>query len=130
MESIKVTTETQVANAITWIEALNSEKYLQGKNRMGDAELGFCCWGLGCHVVEIPFKYSDGWNQVFAQHIGFLEESGVVHSEILDPKSCVSLADLNDNRDWTFKQIGDFLTKNAHFNFKSEVAEAIKQHFS
>lgn len=48
--------------AIAWLEALKSGKYKQGKGKLGNDEMGYCCWGLGCKLAKIDYDPTDGWN--------------------------------------------------------------------
>lgn len=50
---IVINAEYKIKNAINWIEALLSGEYPKGQGVLGDAETGYCCWGLGCFIVGI-----------------------------------------------------------------------------
>jgi hypothetical protein len=117
--------EKQIKNAIAWIEALISGEYKQGYGYLGD-DNGYCCWGLGCKIVGVPFMKYNGWNNVLYSQIGFKNCGGSVSPLINGVYE--NLANANDSKQVTFKEIGDYLIANPD-NFVPEVAEGIRQHF-
>ena len=119
--------ESQCNNAIKWIEALLSGEYKQSKSGvLGNAEMGFCCWGLGCHVVGTEFDYTRLWNWEFSHDVGFNRVSGRVHTEYRGEDM---LSEINDKTKATFQDIGHMLIDTAHENFASHVAVGITKHF-
>ena len=119
--------ETQKENAIKWIEALLSGKYKQGKERLGDEEIGFCCLGLGCKVVGKEFHSLDEWDDNFHMHVGFMYANASLREPFYGK---FNLALINDRTSAGFKRIGKMLIKRADDQFIPEVAEAIKKHFN
>ena len=122
-----MTTKTQTENAIKWIEALLSGKYKQGKDHLGNEEIGFCCWGLGCFITGKKYKHSNGWNSYFYKHIGFNDKNGEIIPSLYGYNN---LAMVNDHTPAGFKRIGKYLIKHAKTNFNEIVAEGITKHFN
>lgn len=121
--------EQQVTNAIKWIEALLSGEYKQSKFYLGSIENGFCCWGLGCYIVGRSYSATSHWERAFHHDVGYKHSDGKLVYE-KNMFSYHNLAELNDNENWTFEQIGKELIKYAHLNFNNLVAEEISKHFS
>ena len=120
--------EKESINAINWIEAMQSGNYKQGKKRLGNHELGFCVWGLGCYISNIPYNPMMIWNSELHKHIGFIRMHSKMFPHVND--FYVSLIGLNDDGNWTFKQIANYLIKHADTNFIPNVALEIKKHFN
>lgn len=53
MASKKLTPQ-QRANMTTWIEALESGQYKQGKHSLRDLEDNYCCMGVACNLFKLP----------------------------------------------------------------------------
>lgn len=121
--------EKKIGNAIKWLEALVSGKYLQGKRKLGNAKMGYCCWGLACHVSNMRFDAHDGWQNELMYKIGF-KTNGYLQKPVkgVDGVEYSGLGRLNDLGGWTFDQIGKHLINHPE-NFEPEVAKAIKAHF-
>lgn len=125
------TRKQQQENATKWIEALLSNEYIQTTRVLGNLKDGFCCWGLGCFVTQIPYKSWDSWDSVLAKATGYLWENGAITpSYIIEGKEIEHLSTLNDETGATFKDIALYLIKNANTNFEDHVAESIKKHFA
>lgn len=123
----------QAANAIKWIDALLSGKYKQAKFQLGDPKSGFCCWGLGCHLMKINFNPHNGWNENFGGVIGWKDGvSGVTEAQgnIVGLLHDNNLSTVNDVRDKTFPQIGHALKTYPEEAFRPEVAALIREHYS
>lgn len=118
--------EQQAVNAITWLEALLSGKYKQGKSKMGNEVIGFCCWGLGCKVVGVESSFSQLWNDDFYNHVGFWEQNGHLKAEFYGKSN---LAEINDNTKAGFKRIAKFLIRTADLHFNEYVANEITARF-
>lgn len=123
---MEITEQEQIDNAIKWLEALLSGKYKQTTEKLGDLKQGFCCWGLGCHIVGVDFDPTAGWNYQLGNKIGWWSSTG---TGALFTGNYLGLASLNDNYNWTFETIGKYLIDNPT-NFKSHVAEAITKYFA
>lgn len=118
----------QLKNAIKWIEALLSGEYKQARGFLGSENSGFCCWGLGCHIVDLSYHPKQMWNNSFNEYVGFRNNEGRVYKDNT-AYSYVVLSDLNDNENWTFEQIGKLLIKHSNPTFNNFVAAGITKHF-
>jgi hypothetical protein len=127
MELMEVSIQEQKENAVKWIEALLHGEHKQGKSKLGNKKIGFCCWGLGCYIVDLPYRSYEGWNDFFYKHVGFNSQYGIISPSFYNE---TSLARINDNTDAGFKRIGKYLIKHAKTNFNKEVAEHITNYFS
>jgi len=95
-----------------WIKALRSGKYSQTTETLQDST-GFCCLGVLCDVID-----PTGWNE--NSHRGSTEYPSseiLVHAEIYEggsPSEGVvgQLADMNDEQQFTFLQIADWVEEN------------------
>jgi hypothetical protein len=117
---------TQSASAINWIEKLaTAEKdgIKQGRDRLGNQSLGFCCIGYGCHVGEISYHPRDKSSGAFQRSVGLLNINGM---PLIGP-SCVSM---NDTKKWGFSDISAALQKDPSEYFIPSVAKSIKEHFA
>jgi len=110
-------------NAIKWLEELKTTELKQAKYELGNEEFGFCCLGLGCKVLDIPYCESFAGNNELDEAVGFLNHSGRGGTKI-------SPVDMNDDEGFDFKQIADQLIKYAETYFKPEVADKVKAHFA
>jgi hypothetical protein len=145
-------------NCCKWIEALfDAEKMgiKQGKHRLGSDADGFCCLGIGCKALDIPFRPSQVFSTAFAKSVGLLSSDGAaynIHPDVTEIPICrmmpsggyvtldnpcvsfhpsyVSCAGMNDNKDMGFGDIALHLVNNAKNYFTPAVAEAVVQHFA
>ena len=117
--------EDKLKNAIIWIDKLFSTDLLQASGQLGDKESGFCCLGLGCHILNIPYDIDKESNVEFMESVGLLNPVGESKNNDLE-----SLVALNDDFFYSFKQIADHLTANPEEYFESEVAEKISNNFN
>lgn len=121
--------QKKIGNAIKWLEALVSGQYKQGYRVLGNKEKGFCCWGLGCHIVGKKFSANSGWDNELMHKIGFKANGSL--QEIVKTEGghhYVDLWSLNDAAKWSFEQIGKYLIEHPN-NFEREVELAIREHF-
>lgn len=127
----KFTIKQQAENAIRWIKALLSGRYKQGTKELGDKN-GYCCWGLGCQLMKIPFDKDDVWSDTLYTYIGFKNKDGAVTPELKNTPEYTrtTLDRLNDNEDFTFKEIASFLITNATKNFVPGVAKEIRRWYN
>ena len=125
--SMKKGTKKQSENAIKWIETLLSRKYKQGRERLGDEKTGFCCWGLGCFIVNMKYIPEKDWETDLAEKVGFLNTNGDIFPSLYGYKN---LAEVNDETTAGFKRIGKHLIKYSENNFLPNVSKAIKMFFS
>lgn len=122
-------------NAKKWVEALRSNKFEQGTGSLvqegGDVK--HCCLGVLCEVYieengsgtlerkydEYYFSVAEGWgyDSVLPPEVkewsGLRTESGAFDrlkaAEIAGELNHDSLIELNDDAEWTFDQIADFI---------------------
>lgn len=111
-----------------WITALRSGRYLQGggalraKGQAGDDAGGeeatdkFCCLGVLCDVVGVEWKRGDTGPLVKAVH-GLNEEISYPPASLRDEIGLTGvqaekLANLNDNEEYSFEQIADWVEEN------------------
>ncbi len=124
-----MTTQEQSANATKWLEALLSGKYKQNTNarlKIGDT---YCCWGVGCELMNIHIQEGESaWNNDLGDKIGW---SSGQHPDISPKVEGVNyLWSLNDGLKWPFERIAKWLIEHAETNFIPDVAQAIKTHFA
>ena len=121
-----ISTEIKIQNAINWIEALLSGEYPQGAGVLGNAEIGYCCWGLGCFIVGKKYEPKDGWDSELYKYIGFKDTDAQLISHL---KGAFSLSLANDDAGVSFEDIARHLVVHADEQFEPEVAAALKDHF-
>lgn len=120
-----------------WIEALESNKYKQGKGCLvNDDNNTFCCLGVACDLatkagleVDVDTIYNDDRfvktyndNKYFLPEditawFGFPYDTGVSllreykddTGKVVVDKVTTSLANLNDTHDWSFKDIAGLM---------------------
>lgn len=104
-----------------WIEALRSGKYKQGKGELGDPDTGFCCLGVGCVVLDIPFYSGDSNNSEFATAVGlhtadsdFSDDTGEIQPLFWNQPS---LMQANDDTNAGFKRIAKFIETHPEYVF-------------
>jgi|SRR5690606_14453919 len=120
-------TEQRIQNAIKWINELSTTTEKQGKGQLGDDIIGFCCLGLGCSILGIDYHTYHETNSEFTESVGLITDEGYIYRS--DYNYPYSLADANDQEDWSFKKISEFLKSNPEKVFIKEVAEGIKKHY-
>lgn len=113
--------------AIVWIDALLNTKLKQGKRKLGNKSIGFCCLGLACHVNNINF-FADNifLSKEQKEKIGLISKYG----ESISKDSPKSLIFLNDNNNFSFPQIAKILIKHPESYFVPEVAKLIRNHYN
>lgn len=103
--------EINAKELLTWIEALKSGKYPQGRNALQSAE-GFCCLGVACevlisetHLSKYANKLSgcDPWNQPHAPY--WLK---VMNSDV-NNRTGLGLMRANDENRYDFETIAQVL---------------------
>lgn len=93
--------ETIKRDRETWLQALETTNAKQGVTQLGDAKHGFCCLGIGCDVLGIPYHAMQGTSPVFAQRVGLRTESGGP----LEGEELGILTEMNDSKDYNFAEI-------------------------
>ena len=120
-------TETQINNAVLWIEKLmtaDKDGIRQGARSLGDEELGFCCLGYGCFVTSTPYDPEHASSGEFQKAVGLKDEMGMSSGY---GRSCVAM---NDRDGFTFSQIALQLNTFPYEYFEPSVAQRIKEHFA
>jgi len=131
METKEVTLQRKIDNAVKWIEALPSAKQPTKKidrGRLGDETRGFCCLGVGCHVLDLSYDSNDGFSNAFVDAVGLLHEEGKIINHSFYKKN--TLAEVNDETNAGFKRIATFIKTKPQTVFTKEVAEGIKEHYN
>ena len=125
-------TEDKVANAIKWIDGLLVTTVKQGDGQLGNSEIGFCCLGYGCHVLDIVCRPTMGFSSTFAVNVGLRHEEGFFSPPMfLDVGSrCNSLSQLNDRGGWSFSQIAKFMIDRDFSMFEDDVAAQLVGHYN
>jgi hypothetical protein len=98
-ESLK---DTQVqTNIKTWIEALKSGEYKQGKYLLNNNNK-YCCLGVADKVCKLNEEDPES---LYSSHksVGLVDDEGVMKGN----KDCLS--NLNDEKDWNFEEIANLL---------------------
>lgn len=100
---------------LTWIEALRSGKYGQGRGRLQSGENKFCCLGVACKILIPDEKqYLDSEGLMYGGFPSSQPEDAVPkwlrkinsHFEWLTE---VTFFNLNDDHGFTFDEIADLL---------------------
>lgn len=96
-------TKTQIDNNLRWRDDLRTTNLIQGRGRLGDSIVGYCCLGRGCVVADIPHTSNAGnpnhynWQQCY----GFANKN--------DLMSLNQFIDANDAQLCTFQEIADLI---------------------
>ena len=121
-----MTTQDKAKNAVKWINELLNTDLPQGTGILGSKKQGFCCLGLGCHILNIFYGDSEGDSEELKETVGLLDSEGKPWSD----HSVESLVTLNDELLYSFKAIADRLITEPEEYFESEVAEQITNYFN
>jgi hypothetical protein len=119
---------------LKWLEALESGEYKQGIGHLHQ-EGKYCCLGVGASVCGVPDEAMgkkgelDGDLAEVVEMLGlrgpcgnfddpYKLKSGEVDEELEDALEFIySLVDPNDELDWDFKQIAQFIRENPELVF-------------
>ncbi len=93
--------------ALKWIEALKSGEYKQTQGQLATMDKqSFCCLGVAAEVCQWPYAPTDpDLRDLNYVQIGLRNATGNP-ANLTDLKALYSL---NDNKNWTFEQIADWL---------------------
>lgn len=116
-------TEQKIANAIKWIDGLETTTEKQTTNKLGDTTQGFCCLGFGCHVLGIKYGTELGTSTDFANSVGLIDDLG---SDGLEH----TLTELNDHYKMTFKEIAQQIKEDDFDRFRDDVRQGLQNHYS
>jgi len=129
--------------AVSWVQELEYGSHKQGKGVLGDKDDGFCCLGLACETLNIPYRADASWpiKGILEESLGLLDAQGgwpvqgelvldyLAEQEIDLGNSYISLGELNDEG-MTFEQIAVMLKAIPEMYFESSVAILIKKYFA
>lgn len=108
-------TEKQKENIRTWIKALRSGEYEQGKGRLRGAGSRFCCLGVACEIglaepedFYLPTKESMQASMGLP-HLPWVSVDNIP-SDFYEADEEITVANLNDNGA-TFDEIADAIEK-------------------
>ena len=96
----------QKADCLLWFDELNTTTLKQGRQHLGDEEIGFCCMGIGARMFNICFSSGAGYSVVFQKHLGLLQASEM------------EIAVLNDTEKLSFPEIAKRLRANPEKYFE------------
>ena len=109
---------------LKWLEALESGKYLQGKQKLKCDIVGqyeYCCLGVGCDLLGLPEKTLECGTVIFepeTEYASNLAPRKLVNSlRLKDRTGSIdskenSLVKMNDGLDLSFKDIAKFCREN------------------
>ena len=127
--------QQRAENAILWIDTLLKTRMKQGTEQLGDSR-GYCCLGVACKKLSVPFNPEDTSSPYLIEILGLHTLDGHAKhpktKEVLAPAPNLSVAcltDLNDNQDYTFRDIAKHLLEATDFYFRPGVAKLIKKHY-
>lgn len=127
----EINANTQAEKAILWIDRLATTRVNQGREKLGDADSGYCCLGYGCKIHGVEFDDEDPCSETFANMIGLRTSSGHFYTRFSnkygDTADC--LVDLNDSLELSFRRISTVMKSRIGELFTSEVAEKINKHY-
>lgn len=93
-----------------WVVALRSGQYKQSQKALRD-EYGFCCLGVVCDIIDptgwIGYDYVDKVNAEVVHQVGLTQ--GIRKLIGLDVRILRALTEMNDNQDYTFNMIADYI---------------------
>ena len=114
----------QVANIFTWLKALETTNFAQNDGMLGNEERGFCCLGLACHTLNIPYTDTNGYSVELPDFVGLSTKAGDFSISVKGKHGPLkNLANLNDSGEYTFKDIAKIIRSNRKGLFTEEVAE-------
>lgn len=124
----------ELKNIIKWVDALESGKYKQGKNKLGDHKSGFCCLGVGCKVLKIDYDPRGSLSESFAYSVGLLKHDGYFSQNSLPYYrntffGKTALTTINDDTKAGFKRIAKLIKNHPDWLFEEEVAKAVKEYY-
>ena len=122
-------------NAIIFIDELDTTDKKQGKGRLGNDEMGYCCLGIGCKVLETKnYDPNQGSSHELAEMSGLYSSFGsyikldgnATNDRVTGREGLVCL---NDGLKYTFKQIAERLRTHPRRYFKGTVGAMIAKHY-
>lgn len=105
-----------------FVDALRSEKYIQGRLQLYNEDLdSYCCLGVANVVCGLKEE-----NEIFLDNtyekLGLRSRYGSFHKDIfIRTDKYISLLQMNDEGKLTFKEIADFIEQNPEVVFSGSV---------
>jgi hypothetical protein len=96
-----------------WLKALRSGRYKQIPGRLQNSQ-GNCCLGILCRVQKIPHKVFESSTDfgVFDGDNKYLKLiPSALYRSNKHTNFCQKLIDLNDDKEFSFKEIADYIEK-------------------
>lgn len=132
-------TKRRINSAIAWIDALKANEYKQGIGKLGDAESGYCCLGVGCLVAGVScLPQNKVASEAMRDKTGLRNETGVLKRlapafDVSVGQGCAplrALTMLNDIARLPFSEIAEHMIARADDLFEEDVAEGITAHYT
>ena len=125
-----LTNKAKAANAILWIDSLAKTKVKQCICELGNSENGYCCLGWALKKLRLPYDPSESYDEGVVSHMGLLtQDGGFIEVPEIPNIECNSLAELNDDYDFSFKQISNAIKGNLNILFEPKVASKLIRHY-
>ena len=126
----------RIQNAITWIDKLLTTRMKQGQQELGNSKTGHCCLGVACKVLGVPYRHEASSSKELVPALGLHNSFGIFRDtkaefedDGLGSEQTFGLTELNDEADFTFKQIAKRIIDRPHCYFRSGVAKGIRDHY-
>lgn len=117
--------------AIKWIDTLETTDLLQGKEALGDAEEGYCCLGIGCKVLGIPYLPSAQHSFELVDKVGLRDLHGdFKEALVINGFEWESLAEVNDMTATNFEGIAKIIKNNPRNVFRKKVARQLEEYYT
>jgi hypothetical protein len=113
-------------NAITWIDGLLETQEKQGYGMLGNSKGGFCCLGYGCYKLGIDYFDERESDQRLVELTGLHDMYGTIISGY---NNFVNLVELNDEAEYSFKEIANIIKENLRDVFTEDVAVELEKHY-
>lgn len=105
-----------------WVEALRSEKYTQGQQKLKTPDERFCCLGVLCDIIA-PREWTSteqedadgvllGTFDWFHSGDAEMPGQGVQEEAGVDDDTCSKLTVMNDKDELNFNQIANWIESN------------------
>jgi hypothetical protein len=129
-------------NAQKWVDALRSDEFKQGKQRLRTSDGGYCCLGVACEIYrretgqgewteDNGFKTAGHHDRfvlpnAVSDWLGLTAAQGVVDETLVtidagsdEPYEVQTLTGLNDAANYDFNQIADVIESEPEGLFKA-----------
>lgn len=108
--------KSEYANILTWIEALESGSYEQGRSKLAqpsDEGTLYCCLGVANEVCDLGETHEYTLDSTIGL-MGLRRPNGIFETEDIEGEA--SLVILNDYLGWNFKEIANLLRDQLPFS--------------